>query len=316
MALTESRNTRVRQLFSLRMVLRAVVLGGALGAAFFVGNLLGHLPFDGERAQTQLSADAVNQTIPPQGHPAHHSGAEAGRPAGDFSEWAVATAYSSIVSPNRSESNSASSLRLRLRAVSRISSGEAQAGERITFVTEDVIEDEDGHQLPAGSRVEGIITQASVAGEVSGRLVLEIHSLHVGNQALTLRALPLAAFGGVSVPRNHAVVAAESRVPKAIKQARSPFSNPLQEVPEWVLGKAGIRSSGTVTAPSKPMPPKETREAVVPREAILEFELLTRPMMPVDGVPGQAPTLDEPQRSVPPTSPEWRPKPRPQTARG
>lgn len=319
MVLTASRTFRLQQLCSLRFVLRAVGLCGALGAAFLVGNLLGHLPYGDKLAQAHPGSVASSPSGSAGAGSVESTPARVGRFDAELSEWTVATAYSSIAAPSSGEGKSASNLRLRLRAVSRISSGEAQAGERITFVTEDAIEDEDGHPLPAGSRVEGIITQASVAGEISGRLVLEIHSLHVGNQALALRALPVAAFGGVTIPRSSgAAAASEPGGPRTIRQPRSPYSNPLQEVPEWVLGKAGLRgnSNNPATITPKPAAPKVTREAVVPQEAILEFELLTRPVMPVEGAPGQAPALEDPQRSSPPASPEWRPKPRPRTARG
>ncbi len=304
------------------LIPRTALLCAILAIAFYSGNLLGHLHFNGigemrdtnglQPVASGLSSAGVSQS----GSRAKRSPVNSPQEA-ELSEWAVATVYSSVGRVNSNAAQPSSSLRLRLRSLSRISSGDARAGERITFVTEEAIEDASGQELPAGSRVEGVISQARGAGEASGRLVIEIHSLHVGDRSLALQALPIAALGRSFQKDQGKDFSAGSGDVARARKAPSGSMNPLNDVPEWSSDRAGKRNPEVLTIPVAAVPSKkirgpETREAVVPQEAILEFELLTRPVSG-QGVP---PTVQEPRQESPAPAPAWRPGPRPKTARG
>ncbi len=290
----------------LRMARRAGVLGLAIALAFLAGKFFGHVRYgDSLEDDRMMSASQTSKRLP-------RSASPAAQPDEAMSEWALATVYSSVGRVASAQAGPVTNRRLRLRSVSRISSGEAQAGERVTFVTAEAIEDVAGQRLPAGSRVEGIIAQATEAGEGAGRLVIEIHSLHVGGRSLALKALPIAALGGRPIRTQRP----EETATKQWRQRLSSL-NPLNQAPRWTgddQAQSSANSSRGVPAPTIPdlREAPALREAIVPQESILEFELLALPAI----APEAQPAVEESQPKTSPTVLPWRPGPRVMTARG
>ena len=175
---------------------------------------------------------------------------------------------------------------LRVRSTAKISSGEARAGDPVLFVTEHAVETVSGQHVPAGALVEGVISKATRSTAANpGSLVIEIRAFHVGNQAIPLHALPY-----IPATTDPAVAAETAAAKKKID-----------------IEALGIRTSLRINS-----------EAVMPRESVIEFQLVEsvpdgknpmmldlqeriaplREAMPQD-VPTLAPTLPP---SVPATS--------------
>jgi len=308
------------------IILRVGVLAGVLGMAFLTGNFLGHLRLG---ARSPVDSTLASLAAAPDSGRTAKAGAAGYRDGSTEAnlrrqtDAILAQGENAVASNRRLSVPSAANLTLRLRSVARLSSGEVQAGERITFVTEETFADASGREVPAGSRVEGVIAHSTAASVASGRLVLEIHSLHVGNRSLTLRALPLAALGAPRAAQSAPSFKADS--PKFARRIPSGGLNPLEQIPEWEMRKrdpqaTGISVGDLPRAHSTAAPPSgagiQTREAVVPQETILEFELLQLPMFPQESEPREAPALVEPQGVKPHAPSEWHPRTRPRTARG
>jgi hypothetical protein len=272
--------------------------------AFLAGKFIGHVRYGDAAAPTQQAAGAAfNQPASARETARGKDGQEA------MSEWTLATVYSSVGQTPRATPDAASNRRLRLRSVSRISSGEVLPGERITFLTTETIEDSSGVPLPAGARVEGVIAQATEAGEGAGRLVIEIHSLHVGGRSLALKALPVAALGGRPIRTQRPSAKAGSWFP------RMDFRNPLHQAPRWRSRSTGTEEPGAGQSPASTTPTnvdEGLREAIVPQESIVEFELLALPAT----APASAPAVEEAQPERGPAPSLRRSNARAKTARG
>ncbi len=99
-----------------------------------------------------------------------------------------------------------------------------------------------GEHVPAGALVEGVVARARPSStKNAGSLVIEIRALHVGSQAIPLHALPYIPQG----KKSDAGAAAD------------------RAVNEIDIRALGIRNQ------LKPNP-----EAVMPREAVIEFQLV------------------------------------------
>lgn len=149
---------------------------------------------------------------------------------------------------------------LRVRATTRVSSGEARAGESVLFLTEHPMQTHSGEHVPAGALVEGVIARARPSStKTPGSLVIEIRALHVGSHAIPLHALPY-------IPRN-------------VGEAAPP---PSEEVAKEIdIRTLGIRNQ------LRPNP-----EAVMPKETVIEFQL-------VEADPGDNPLRNVPEPASP-----------------
>lgn len=287
-----------------RLLRPAIGLGLAMALAFLAGNYIGHLRYGDTYSTTETASVATTKRL---AVPGERNGGVSTEEA--MSEWTLATVYSSVRRTEADKSLTASKRRLRLRSVSRISSGEVLPGERITFLTAEAIEDFSGIALPAGSRVEGVIAQATEAGEGAGRLVIEIHSLHAGGRSLTLKALPVAALGGRRIRTQRKAESAGVWLPQL------DFRNPLYQAPRWRTSPSPSDFGDADSAPGAVTPggmEDGFREAIVPQESILEFELLALP----GTSPVRVPAIEESQPEAAPTPALRRPSGRWRTARG
>ena len=286
----------------------------ALGAAFSVGNYLGSLHFGDDVTPAVATSTQLARNSSPAFEPKVATGndrPEMGRgiagkgqnsvtepdsaaPANRQSNYGQLNyGQSNYDSANRSDRviappETAGSLKLRLRTTTDLSSASAQPGEVVTFVTEDAIRDASGTLVPAGSLVEGVISQAdSSATHGSGRLVFEIRALHVGTRSMSLRALPLATLAvdphGKTAEDAGAAHYESSDVGRP---GRIPSLNELNEIPKWVLDRARSTFKGTRELEQPQQKAANltqacsSHEVVVPKESILEFELLQAPAVP------------------------------------
>lgn len=163
---------------------------------------------------------------------------------------------------------------LRVRSTSRVSSGNARAGESVLFVTEHSMRTRTGEHVPAGALVEGVVARARPSStKKPGSLVIEIRALHVGSQAIPLHALPY--------------------IPQSKKsEAGIAADKPANEADIHALG---IRNQ------LKPNP-----EAVMPREAVIEFQLVEADSSenPLQHVPEPVcplPAIEIPREKTPPS---------------
>lgn len=144
----------------------------------------------------------------------------------------------------RTRRNARESRTLRVRSTTKISSGEAHAGDSVLFVTEHAVETVSGQHVPAGALVEGVISKATRSTTANpGSFVIEIRAFHVGNQAIPLHALPY-------VPA--------TTVPQSPGSAESTAAKKKIDIEAL-----GIRTSLKINS-----------EAVMPREAVIEFQLV------------------------------------------
>jgi hypothetical protein len=320
-----------------RQIPRATVRVGfwilAIVSAFGVGNLLGAIHYGtSPLSMATLSLFSAMDGVAGPGvsdpvviHESHLAQPirEANRPSGSV-------AVSSNRDARPASGKETSNRKLRLRSISRLSSASAHAGERVTFVTEEAIEDACGRTVPAGAVVQGVISHAassSIAG--AGKLVIEIHSMQTGRRSLSLSALPLAA---IAIPPETALTGERNlgRVSDTI--ARNDLAhqrkrggllrrtiNNLNEAPSWVKGRV-TRSGSTQSAlgllpEAAGKPNNQTHEAVVPKETVLEFELITLPSGGPRAIPAAEPKgLAEP-KPQPQPGPAW-PHSSPRTSQG
>lgn len=194
--------------------------------------------------------------------------------------------------------------RLRMRTVSRLSSGHSEKGSRVTFLTEHAIQDAAGGIVPAGSLVEGFITQASSATKAeAGRLVIQIHSIRAGARLFTLDALPFATDAGDGQEAQGAGEGGEQQAKAITRPGQHQQPGSLHAAPDWLPDPAPEAAPPPILPLEKV--PVETpatewsREVVLPKEAVLEFELLQRPT-------GSG---DSPAEAAPVRPPEHKPKP-------
>ena len=131
-----------------------------------------------------------------------------------------------------------------------------------------------GEHVPAGALVEGVVARARPSSTKNpGSLVIEIRALHIGSQAIPLHALPYIPHS----KKNEGGIAADE---------------PANEVDIRALG---IRNQ------LKPNP-----EAVMPREAVIEFQLVEADSSenPLQHVPEPVcplPAIQIPQESTSPS---------------
>lgn len=159
---------------------------------------------------------------------------------------------------------------LRLRATRHVSSREARTGESVLFVTEQPMETKSGQHVPAGALVEGVISEAKRSStDTPGSLVIEIRALYVGNQSIPLHALPY--------------------VPKVASQME-----PLRSVES--TKPIDIKALGVRTQM------RFSPEAIMPKESVIEFELVERAPDGTSGEPFVNPAAPT-QQAVPQESP-------------
>lgn len=273
----------------MRLALRYSAAFSILIAAFGVGICLGKLPFSRDREETlaQFRKKPVGSAEEP---PSLESPAERPlellpdpvRRAQPKSErlHQQSTQYWSP-EPWDVVHHPGDGFRLRMRSVERLSSNEVCEGAPVTFVTEHAIIDASGGVVPAGSTVEGIIAQASSATKAeSGRMVIKIHTIRVGTRLFTLDALPFAQDADKDGDDRGETAAANSQRDNSPGIASLPaLPDNLHTAPAWLPSgptkKQAMVMEWTNLAPSRST--TSNREAVLPKEAILEFELLQRP---------------------------------------
>jgi hypothetical protein len=134
------------------------------------------------------------------------------------------------------------SLRLRVRSTAQLSSREARSGDAVLFVTEQPVQTHSGHHVPAGALVEAVVARAKPSsGQQPGSLVIEIRALHVGARTIPLHALPY--------------------IPKAVASADAQ----LAETPTKLVDPRALRIRNQL---------RVNPEVVMPKETVIEFELV------------------------------------------
>jgi hypothetical protein len=274
---------------SMPLALRYAAAFCVLIAAFGVGICLGKLPYgrDREETLTQFRKEPAGSAEVP---PSLESDAE--RPLAPLPDPARrmppanGERFSKAPLPAASQEpwdvvrNAGDGFRLRIRSVERLSSSDTLEGSPVTFVTEHAILDASGGVVPAGSTVEGIIAQAVKATSADGgRLVIRIHTIRVGTRLLTLDALPFAQDADEGDKKDMTVAASPVLGTSSRPVTRPKLPGSLHAAPEWLAPHEQKKPAPVMEwsnlAPAEKAP--ASREVVLPKEAILEFELLQRP---------------------------------------
>jgi hypothetical protein len=189
-----------------------------LTASFATGLWLGRVPQPAERGQTESAQEISRLFSEPRN-----------------SNEAAVPAEKEGIEPQTSR-------RLRVRSTAQLSSREARSGDSVLFVTEQPVQTQSGHHVPAGALVEGVISRAKPSsGEQPGSLVIEIRALHAGAQTIPLHALPY-------IPK--AVGASETR---------------RAEAPAKLVDPRALRIRNQL---------RINPDVVMPKETVIEFELV------------------------------------------
>lgn len=299
----------------LRLPLRAGVILGLLATAFLAGKMLGHLHFGNAGAASVVRATfgVGTSTIHDVSQPENSRGTRATRHENESRLRAAAP--NSAITPDARGAGGAATGKLRVRAVTGVHRSQTGEGGRVTFLTTEDFEDASGRHVPAGSRVEGVIAPKAAPGDQAAEWLIEIHSLHVGNQAFRLHALPQ---GWLSASQRTPTAASpqSNRQPQHRKGSAS--MNPLQQIPHFVSGSALLKDktrnggdAATLLPEGSPAPagagdlPVKAGDLVLPRETVLEFQLLGLPTIPLERPEAEAPAQRE--KGTPPAPPVMRP---------
>ncbi|MCC6263966.1 MAG: hypothetical protein IT169_10345 [Bryobacterales bacterium] len=245
--------------------------------AFAAGLWLGHHPASPHPSSSSSSASVAGLFAGP-----------------DRGSSRLETPGSRLETPEPATKSNPQSRILRVRATSRVSSGNARTGESVLFLTEHAMQTHSGEHVPAGSLVEGVIARARPSSTRNpGSLVIEIRALHVGNQSIPLHALPY-------TPRNPIgdEAAPPEKTPNVIDIRALGIRNQLRPNPEIVMPKESVIEFELVEADSAETP---LRDIPVPVSPLPSLQLPSNPSEP-------RPSLRAPAPEATPPAPLRRPR--------